>query len=398
MDSKDLYSSFGALEDELLERSEGAERGRKGRRRPRWAPLAACLAVVVLAAAAVPALLRGSGGREVALGTLTRVYREETVTTEEMAVVWPWEEQTAFEQYGTLVFNGVAYGSRRSEISPDLLGEELGSGEGVGWDPATGEEHRRSLPVREISGIAPELMAAAELDGAWCVFLAEDFVPPAVFGELLDSCDLPRLLTLDYFTVEGAGEESYRTLAEDEGLWEILSACRSAPSGGQEVWAGDGVSLSFSATAQSLGVYKRVFTVSTDGWLRTNLFDVACCYQIGEAAAGELMALALEEGEETAFRPYDYLLAGILTEIGDGYLLIDDSPLCADPEEGMVFRVSTEDLRISRCLRGAWALEEGDLAAVRFTGDVDTANGNLVTGAYDLSRAYLSDGEVLIPE
>ncbi len=40
----------------------------------------------------------------------------------------------------------------------------------------------------------------------------------------------------------------------------------------------------------------------------------------------------------------------------------------------------------------------GDIVMVNFTGNIDVEAGNIVEGAYSLSRAAISDGEVFVNE
>lgn len=63
----------------------------------------------------------------------------------------------------------------------------------------------------------------------------------------------------------------------------------------------------------------------------------------------------------------------------------------------MVFKVLTDDLRISRYVDSK-IVGIGDVVMVQFTGDIDIAAGNLVTGAYSMSSASISDGNVMVNE
>lgn len=92
-----------------------------------------------------------------------------------------------------------------------------------------------------------------------------------------------------------------------------------------------------------------------------------------------------------------YALAGTLTEIGDGYILVDDSILCADAEDGMVFRILTTDLRISRCI-DYQKIGVGSIVVIRFTEPVHTETGNLVDSAVSMDKGYLCDNSICVPE
>ncbi|MBQ1208712.1 MAG: hypothetical protein IIX65_09295, partial [Lachnospiraceae bacterium] len=74
-----------------------------------------------------------------------------------------------------------------------------------------------------------------------------------------------------------------------------------------------------------------------------------------------------------------------------------DSVLCKNPKDGMVFKVSTDDLRIRRCVEFG-GISVGDIVVVDFKGEIKVDAGNLVEGAYSLSEGYLHDGFVAVPE
>ena len=71
--------------------------------------------------------------------------------------------------------------------------------------------------------------------------------------------------------------------------------------------------------------------------------------------------------------------------------------MCVDPEEGMIFRVSCDDLRIKRCIDYA-DIGVGDLVVVEFRGGIDLEDGNLILDAHSIEQAYISDGDWYVPE
>lgn len=105
----------------------------------------------------------------------------------------------------------------------------------------------------------------------------------------------------------------------------------------------------------------------------------------------------MKNAQKEEMEPYAYSLAGTLTEIGDGYVLVDDSILCADQRDGMVFKVLTSDLRIRRCIEFQ-KMEVGSIVVVTFTDPVNVEDGNVINGAISVSRGAISDGSVVVPE
>ena len=92
-------------------------------------------------------------------------------------------------------------------------------------------------------------------------------------------------------------------------------------------------------------------------------------------------------------------IAGTLTEIGDGYVLIDDAVLCRNKDDGIVYRVLTDDIRIRRCLEWLGGFKAGDLVVVEYEGSIDDSNANTVRGAFSLQKGSLeANGAVAVPE
>ena len=156
--------------------------------------------------------------------------------------------------------------------------------------------------------------------------------------------------------------------------------------------ANEGQRVSFTATSEKLGIYKKGVSISAGGYLDTNIAEYGYVFYIGEEAAQAIIDYVLENSTKAEPEPYDYRLTGTVTEICDGYFLLDDSVLAAG--KGMTFRVPTEDLLISRWLDFG-GIGVGDLIAVSYTGGIKEGT---VQGAYNISPAFLADGQVLIPE
>ena len=111
---------------------------------------------------------------------------------------------------------------------------------------------------------------------------------------------------------------------------------------------------------------------------------------IGEDAAGRIIRAVTEHCRETEMEPYYPMIAGALTEIGDGYILVDDSPLCVNEEDGLVYKVLLDNLRARRCLEFPGDIALGDFVVVEYSGSIDTAQENTVTGAFSIAEAVIS--------
>ncbi len=396
MKLEEFSDALGRIDERYVAEALGAE-SRKRRPFRRWVAAAAALAAA--AVLAVVLLPRGAGGTPTTVGGVARVYRDgASVSSTEVAPLWPWEAQTPLERYTTATLGGAEFTTRGAAVDAALLGETLGPCQVEGTDEATGEVHRLSSQARAVSGMDPSRLVAVELDGTWCLFQPSAYDPPATLGALLDAYSLPDTLPLPAYTVqEGGADTETRRLTDDTTVWALLAACGDAPFREQTPGGQAGTALSFTATSEALGVYKRFLSISADGLVQTNVFDYGYTYDIGPEAAAEILAWAGAHSTEAAPEPYLQTVAGTVTSVADGALLVDDAVLCADPDDAMTFRIPADDLRIRRWIDSG-RVAVGDLVAVDFTGIVDTAAGNTVTGVRDLHPAVLSDGTALVPE
>ena len=397
-----VSESIGYINDKYVNEATlytGKERAGRHNRLLKWGAAACCLTAILIVGVSVMTSREGNHDGQVMVGGLLRPYRDISARADEIAIEWQWEYMTLYEQYATIDLNGKEYISRMREVGASFLGDGLGSGDAEGYDLCTEQTYHRTFEINRIRGISDDLMVAVNMDGKYYVFMNMEYDPPATFGELLDGYDLANTLDFNWFTVcEGYTEKGYYSLENDDAIWQVLTACQDARFVEDDAWnRGAENYISFTATSEPLGVYQRVFYVSEDGYIRTNIFDWGYIYQIGEEAAGQIIAYATENADEAEPEPYSYWLAGTLTEVCDGYILVDDSILCDDPGEGMVFKVLTDDLRISRYVDSK-IVGIGDVVMVQFTGDIDIAAGNLVIGAYSMSPASISDGNVMVNE
>lgn len=386
--SEQFLFALGDVADTDILAAAPTEQKQKKIRFTRWAAtLAACLALVLIAIPVLQRLTKPDDHAQsvISLGGITRMYKSYSTTEDSAAIVWPWELKTIEEQYTNFSFDGTTYRTTARPITAARCGERLGDGTASGYDMYTETTKTETFSVYAINGIAPTRRVAVDLDGTRYVFTAGEHAEiPATLGDLLDNYVLAADIHLTEFTT---GKKSYR-LADDAPLYALLAAARTAPLRTDMDFSHTAeVVLSFSVTSEALGVYRRALTITSDGFLRTNLLDYGYTFEIGTDTAGAILEYVTANATETASIPYAKRLVGTIVAIEEHFLVLDDSVLCADASDGLQYRIPTDDLRISRYLTIPH-FEIGDTVAVSFAGTIDT-DTHTVSDAYAISKVHL---------
>ena len=416
--SEKLYQAIGDIKEKHILEAEqfsaaaqndsitsgGVTRKSVGKAWKIWGALAACL-VLVVALGALGQTPLGQGNliqaeNPTIIGGIERNYKKNSAMSQEVSIIWPAEYLLEHEKYNSLTFDGWNYRTRANAVGEHLLGEVLGSGTGQGYDIYTEQTLTEEFEVRQILQVSPELLIAVAMDDGWYVYIQDEYAPPQTLGQMLEEGSLSDTLTLQRFSnYEGFTAKGHYTIEDDSDIWQVLSQCGEAAiieGKNAEDWnwsRGERNYISFTATSESLGIYKKVFSITEDGYVDTNIFEYGYLFYIGEEAAGQIISYVRNNAVPAAPEVYEYRLAGTLMAIEDGYVLIDDTILCRDPEEGMVFKVPTEDIRVRRCIEFG-GLKEGDIVVVSFRGNVDVENENTIRGARGIERGFLEDGSV----
>lgn len=392
-----ISEAIGNLPEDLVNGAVTYKRTSKKKSFIKWGSIAACFMVMVMATALiVPMLL---GGDPISIGGIDRDYKG-VISGGESYIDFPWEYKLGYEKYTSVKYDGNEYSSRAREINEALLGEVLGTCKAKGEDSYTNKTYTETLNVRKIGGVSEEKMIAVEMDNKYYVYFNSKVKCPATFGELLDAYNLSETLPLAKFSVnEGYKEKGYYQITDDAYIWQVLSECRDAEFYAEnDKWnRGDRNYLSFTATSEALGVYKKVFYITEDGYVSTNVFNYSYVYYIGVDAANKIITHAKGNATEAEREQYEYTIAGTITEIGDGYILIDDTVLCKDKNDGMVFKILTEDLIIRRYLE-CTNIKVGDTVAVKFQTEIVLGEDNTVSGAISMYKGRVTDSGMAVPE
>ena len=387
-----MANSVGQIDDDLI--TEAAECKKKKKNNwMKWGPLAACFAVLVIAGAAIlPSLL----GNNTPGGTNDR-YKNHIIQAGESSIVWPWKYLTVYEKYTELKIDGVEYKSQGRLVSENFVGDLIGIYSVVGYDNIDGGKYTEDFEVYQLKYADKSELVAVKMEGTCYTFKRDKYEPPHTLGELFELVDLSNAIELNRFSVNGdSPNKKYYTLRNDDYVLEVLAECENAPFVEDEKWvAHDREYYSFTITSETLGVYKVAMYVTADGYLWTNAFNYQYLFNIGEDAAGKIIKYAKENSTEAEYEPYQNTIVGKITEITDEYILLDDSILCTNPDDGITYKILLNDLRISRYVESG-AIRVGENIQMTYEGEIDELN--TIDSAISASDVVISGGDVLIPE
>ncbi len=382
-----IANAVGLIDDDLVIGAAEYKKPNKKKTIVKWVLIAACFSMAVLAAIPVISLWNGKGSTG---GNPSLIYGQEG------AIAWSWEYLTESERYAVYIYDLTEY-TPRGKIGEDKVGEKIGTCMGMGTDSYTGKVHTKTFKVHKINGISENRLIAVEIEESFYVCINMKAELPATFGEVLDLYNLAQVLPFTKFSVyEANRQKDHYKIADDDYIWQILSECRNAKVyDNRDLWSYEVRNyLSFTATSEELGVYKKVVYITEDGYLWTNIFERAYIYFVGEEAAGKIIGYAKSNAEKTESEPYEYTLFGTLTEIGDGYLIIDTSSI--EGRDGKTVKVLTDDIRLRRCYE-VGNIKVGDVVAITHRKPIDEGSGT-VTDAFNMQKVIISEGDVAIPE
>ena len=300
------------------------------------------------------------------------------------------EYLTLREKCGTIEFGNMKYEGK----SKDSIGDREIIGELIG----TCKVYEEDVEVYSIKGIQKEALVAVELDGDFYVYANENIQKPQTFGEFLEIYSLQEYIEFNKFSVcEGYEEKGIYKIDDDLPIWEILLECEAVELEDTDEFLAEGSDnyLSFSITSEALGAYKQVIAISEEGYLDTNVLEVGCTYYIGEEAALNIIQYAKENSVETEYEPYEQTVAGLVIEKSKEYIWVDDSSLCANVQDGNIYEISTEDIRIRRCIE----LEDvqiGDVVVISYHDDI--GDDNEIPGAFSMSKGRIEGKSIVISE
>ena len=392
------------IDDEVLQECE-----KKNKPWIKRAAVAACAALVIISAVIVVPMLTKAPETPEQPAVIDKDRYDKTAFAGEIAIEWPREYQTPMERYSAFEFNGAAYVSRSNVISDEsLLGEIIhdenaSKYEIFGWDSYTEEEKQElemeGFEIRKIKNADSDKLIAVRIFGEYVVFRScigeKEF--PQTFKEFYDGYGLSQTLKLDtYCEKKGYGTDDWFKTDAGQYVIDALADCGGAP-----LVSSDGAyfsgkkGITFTATSEALGIYKRSLTVTEDGYLCTNIAEYGYTFEIGKDKANDIISYVKAHSEKAEYEPYYNTVAGIITEIGDGYILVDDSVLCKDEKDGIVFRIPTDSLIVRRWIE-YYHLGVGDAVLIEYKGCI--SKDGTVNGIVSVNEAVIFEDGIYVEE
>ncbi len=386
-----IVTAVEHIDDELI--LEAAKNRKKKQVLVKWGAFAACFTALVIAGVLIlPSLI---GKDKIVPEETDGRYKNFGVSESDVAIVWPWEYLAESEKPYETEIQGIKYEKTSGRtVSEEYIGSEIGIYNIVAYYETDEERHTVECAVYSLKNINQTEFVAVKIADNYYVFKNSVYNPPQTLGQMFERVDLSQLIKLERFSENGDGPDAkHFVLNEDKYVWEVLLECREAEfiDQDEEYWhIYDRDFISFSISCEALGIYKHDFSVTKDGYLSTNAFDWGYLYYIGEEAAERIIKYAMENSKATEYEPYSNtkFIYGKVVEIADEYILVDDSSLCKNEADGIVYKILLNDIRISRYIDRK-IISVGDTVQVSYEGEIDEQNSNTVSSAFSISDVHI---------
>lgn len=326
------------------------------------------------------------------------------------AYEWPWECRELHSQFNTIMFNGNKFGVHaywdgwEKGLTADMLVEKLGDGIGEGFDLYEEISYEIGCEIFSIKNVDPDQFVAIKYNGYDRIYVASTLDKPEykTLGDMISSLNLTKNIAFSkfYHTPEvGVTPVLYGLSADaSAALWQLIASYAHADCVGEPewgYWADNEISLTLESSV--LGMKNLSFTINRQGYIFTNLMRYAHYFYIGEDAAAEIIAFVLDNKADPP-APDTFKLVGHITEIGEDYIKIDDSVMMKNEEEGKIFTVHADDIKVKRYIMRD-ILSVGDLIVITHKGIYAESPTEVYTAIGLEEASHVStDGEVYIPE
>jgi len=369
----------------------------------RWGAIAACFVIMLVASVFIYPYIGGDivdSSTDGPSSSATDRYKEFMAATMGMTIDWWWDNLVIYEEFSNITVGDIEYGSSEREISYEHIGEKIGVFTASGYNYTGSGKPTMDFEVYKIKDVSDKKLVAVKMEGSYYIFKSKPFDQPLTLGALLSDFDFDSSVKLSSLALIENEKRSYGVIENDAYIWEIIRSCKDATLKGTQDWSKDGKDyVDFTVSSEKLGLYKSVLTVTKDGYLFTNgtNFGRYASYFIGEDAANKIIDYVSSNLKDGKYEPNVPSVPGVITEITDEYIIIDDSVFCNDPENGIQYKILLKDKRISRYIENDF-VRVNDMIEVTFEGEIDIEGGYVIDSAYNLKIVLITNGEVMVPE
>jgi hypothetical protein len=326
-------------------------------------------------------------------------YKDFSLQSGEMARVWQWEYKTVDEKYVNIDVDGKRFVTRGKSLSEKYVDTLIGTFVATGYDDIEGGSYNESFEVYEIKDVSTDSMVAVKMEEKYYVFMYDPFLQTihSTLGDLFEAYNFSEYVQLERFERSEKNGKSYVLTEDDAYIWNELEKCYDGIPIGTLGWhERPREYISFTVTSEPLGIYKNVMHITTDGFLWTNAFGLEHIYLIGEESAQKIIKYAKNNSQKADFEPFYHSIVGKITEVTDEYILVDDSVLCKNPSDGIIFKITLDDMRVKRYVLTD-SLKVGMTVQVMLESK-PSKNQITVNDAFAIYDVIIHNGLLLIPE
>ena len=156
-----IVNAIGLIDDELIIAAENTKKA-KPNAFVKWSAFAACLALVVIAGAIIlPPFLKDS--TEKPTNSDPR-YKDFVASTNDSAIIWPWEYLAESERSYKTEINGIKYDKNSGKaLLEEYIGDKIGTYTIVGYDSLSDEQPTVTADVYIIKNISKTEFIAVKI-------------------------------------------------------------------------------------------------------------------------------------------------------------------------------------------------------------------------------------------
>ncbi|MBO5262430.1 MAG: hypothetical protein J6B45_05230 [Clostridia bacterium] len=312
----------------------------------------------------------------------------------EISEIIRWENKAIYDQYTLISINGNTYSSCSKYVDKGLIKSSMGMFEARGFDFYNNIYHTKDFEVFELTTIDKTYSVAVKIDGEYFTYTntTAQKNKPKTLGELFERYNLKENISLKDVDTQQKGKTAQQYVLEtDDYIWQLLNECKNAPLveiDPIEFHRSYTKDATFTITSSAYGVYKDALSITENGFLWTNAFRYSHTYEIGTEKANQIIDYVEKVGIPCEEEQYYYYIVGEVTEIGDGYIVIDDSVMCKNQDDGVAFSVIINTKKLERSCSN---LSVGQLVSVALPRKITEDDKNIVDFAHKIQRYFPND-------